>query len=86
MSRAEQARQLCARLTRAVDEFAPPGLGKWPAVWDRTAAPDRAFTMALAAWEASGARADRERLETAYDELLGAWRDAARDYLAEVAP
>ena len=56
-----------------------------PEVWDRTAGPDRAFTLALCAWEASGSREDRERLEAAYDELLGAWRDAVAAYEREVA-
>ncbi len=85
MTRAEAVRVVCKRLTRDVDAIAPPGIGKWDRAWQMTAAADRDFRVALAAWEATGTEANRLRVRDAYDAVLDAWREAAQRFAKDWA-
>jgi len=77
MTRAEAARKLCEQLQRDVFKIVPPGMGHWPAcVGDA----DVEFVVALTAWEATGRDEQRLTVRAAYNELLEAWHEAARQY------
>lgn len=80
MTRAEIVAEVCRRVTKAVGEAAPPGLGRWDPAWELVAEPSDAFLDALADYQATGSRDAEERIQRTANELVAAWREAALQY------
>lgn len=79
-SRTEKARRLCARLAGDVAAIAPAGLGTWDQAWAIVDPPSAELLAALTAWEATGDDDTVAAVKVAYDAVLDAWREAARQY------
>ncbi len=81
--RQETGRQLCERLVERIGEVAAAvPLGHWPPIAD---APSAEFMTALSAWEIDPSDLTMQRVSDAYDDVLGAWRQAAAEYATERA-
>lgn len=71
---------LCRRLHEAVARETPTGLGQWEPAWHRVEAPSNALMAALADFEASGRKEERQAAVRLTGELLEAWRLAAAEW------
>ena len=81
--RQETGRQLCEKLVERIGEVAAAvPLGHWPPIAD---APSAEFMTALSAWEIDPSDLTMQRVSDAYDDVLGAWRQAASEYATERA-
>lgn len=80
--RRRRGTKLCGRLAADVARVAPPRIGGWAEAWEMTAEADAAFWIALVAWESEPTEPARLRLRDAYNAVLDAWREAARQYNA----
>ena len=74
---------LCQKLTEAVANIAPRGIGRWDRVWQIVDAPSARFMLALSAWETGPSNDAAMNVSSAYDDVLDAWRVAAAEYAAE---
>ena len=83
--RARQGRELCMRLAEEVALIAVPGIGRWGEAWEIVAEWDTDFMVALLTWERMGDEEARLHVRDAYDRVLDAWREAARQYQEETA-
>lgn len=72
--------QICRRLSAAVAEIAPDGIGRWVPAWDIVAPADAEFMIALADWEADPTDDAKLRVKATYTAVLDAWRRAAVEY------
>jgi hypothetical protein len=86
VTRRDAAREACRRLSLAVAEVTPPGLGHWPDAWLIVAAPSDAFLDALLSWEDAGTVEHLAAAKAAGRELLDAWRAAAAAWEAAGRP
>ena len=80
MTAAEAGRQVCENLTREIEEIAPAGIGHWDPAWEMVAEADAEFMAALFAWEANPTDDGQERVRTAFNAVLEAWREASRQF------
>ncbi len=80
----ERGKQICERLTVAVEQDTPEGLGRWPRAWEITAAPSADFMLALAIWEAEPDAESADKVKAAFDAVLNAWRRAANEYELQI--
>ena len=80
MTRAEWTDALCRRLSDAVAQEAPAGLGHWEPAWQREQTPSNALLDALAAFEKSGSEDAKRAAVQVASEVLAAWRAAAADW------
>lgn len=78
--RTERANRLCRRLAGDVAAIAPAGLGTWDRAWEIVDPPSAELLAALTAWEATGDEEAVAAVKAAYDAVLAAWREAARQY------
>ena len=76
----DRAKQICERLTVAVAQDTPEGLGRWPRAWEITAAPSADFMLALATWEVAPDADAAAGVKAAFDAVVNAWRRAANEY------
>ena len=86
MTTDERVRYVCRKLTEAVHEVAPPGLGRWDRAWDIVHGPSAAFLDALADWETDDVEATRAKVQAAAVEVVRAWRKAGQEWDAQGRP
>lgn len=84
--RAERARIVCQRLTAAVAEVAPPGLGLWSEAWSIVAYPSEGFLAALDQWQRTGAPEDAQDVQRSANDVVAAWAGAAEAWEAAGRP
>jgi len=82
---AEAATQVCANLSRDVERIAPPGIGGWEPAWELVADADAEFLTALLAWERAPSNEGQARVRAAYNAVLDAWREAARQFTQQAS-
>ena len=82
--RRRRATLLCVELTTAVNQLAPTGIGGLSELTDIVGDADGAFMRALFEWERTG-DGDLDRVRSAYDGVLDAWREATRQFERETA-
>ena len=63
-----------------INRIAPPGIGKWAGVWERTALYDRAFCHALDRWQRKPTPAHIEEVTWTGEALIAAWDRAVADW------
>lgn len=78
--RRRRGTKLCEQLTRDVFKIVPAGIGHWAGCWDIVSGADAEYMIALTAWEGTGLEEQRIAVRAAYNNLLEAWREAARQY------
>ena len=64
----------------------PAGLGRWRLAWDHIGTPSDVFLDALADWEAEDTPSTRSKVEAASTDLIEAWAEAARRWIAAGRP
>ena len=84
-ARLARGTSLCRRLAAEVASIAPPSLGAWDPVWEIVSEADASFIIALSAWEVAPTEEALERVRSAYEAVLGAWRYAGAQFLARGA-
>ena len=77
---------ICQRLSQAVSELVPEGIGCWPEAWDIVAKSDADFMLALARWEADPTDESAAAVKVAYQAALKAWRLAVKQYDLHTRP
>ena len=82
----DRATQICQRLSKAVSELVPEGIGYWPEAWEIVAKSDADFMLALAMWEADPTDESAAGVKAAYKAVLNAWRRAATEYDLRTPP
>ena len=82
----DRARSICQRLSQAVVEVVPEGIGHWAGAWEIVAAADAEFMLALAKWEATPGDESAAGVKAAYEAVLNAWRRAATEYDLRTPP
>lgn len=78
--RRERGTELCLRLTARVADLVPRGIGRWDETWRIVGPADAEFMAALTSWEVSPNPGDKERIRSAHDAVLAAWRYAVAEY------
>ena len=82
----DRGTRICQRLSQAVSELVPEGIGCWPEAWDIVAKSDADFMLALAMWEADPTDESAAAVKVAYGAILKAWRLAATQYDLNTRP
>lgn len=86
MNRTQQAWIVARRVSAAVADVAPAGLGHWQPAWEIVEEPSQSFLDALEAWElydGSNPHRDqrlRDEIQTAANTVVQAWARAAREW------
>ena len=83
--RQAKGRLLSWKLAEAVAILAPKGIGHWDRCWKVVDGPSAEFMLALISWERSPSDDAAMAVSSAYDNVLGAWRQAAAEYATERA-
>ena len=80
LARPEKARIVCERVAARIREVVPVGLGHWGPVWTFVAYPSDVFMDALREWEKEDTPTTRPDLQAAFEDLVKAWAEAARQW------
>ena len=76
---------LCQKLFTQVGLMAPEGISHWDRAWEIADPAQAHFWVMLTAWEADPSDLTMQRVSDAYDGVLEAWKEAARQYEREIA-
>ena len=80
MTTTERRRLICGKVSHRISEVTPPGLGRWDGAWPLVAAPADLFLDALDAFLQEDTPGTRQRIQTAADDLVRAWRRAGEEW------
>ena len=81
--RQSKGKILCEKLTEAVAQIAPEGIGRWDRAWEIVDESSATFMNALSTWEVDPSDVAMQRVSDAYDGVLDGWRRAAAAFVAE---
>ncbi len=78
--RQDRGTELCQRLSEAVADIAPSGIGHWDRTWEIVGPADAQFMVALSDWESEPTAEALATVTAAYDACLAAWTDAVSQF------
>ena len=84
-SRKERAREIRARVNRAIDPYQIPELDGWRPAWDLVIPRADAFFDAVDQWELTGSPEDQRAVKETAADLIWAWQTAAGQWKQHAA-